>query len=146
MAKRHELECALTQEQFEEMHRNLDDMHSSASKVYISKQALKNMLYDHAQFCGLVEDFKGLCEIKESKLAAREASFAYMKYRDLKGMPTDFKSAFEDENEEETTDASVDPQPEENQDGTDRDNTNDTTNEDTEADDDDETLDAPEPP
>jgi hypothetical protein len=76
-------------------------MHASASKVYISKQALKNILYDHAQFCGMTEDFKGLCEIKEAKVAAREASFAYERYRDLKVMPINYKSAWHEENENE---------------------------------------------
>lgn len=40
----------LTQEQFEELHRDLDKVRSTSSTVKINKEALRNLLLDHADY------------------------------------------------------------------------------------------------
>lgn len=81
-----EMECATTQKQFEHLHKMIDAKHASASKVYVDSTALKNILYDHSQFCGITDDFAGQLIIRHGTVvASQEAQYCYEKYRDLEG-------------------------------------------------------------
>ena len=80
------MECATTQEQFEHMHKMIDEKHAAYNKVYVDSTALKNILYDHSQFCGITDDLAALLEVKHGTfIASQEAQHCYEKYRDLTG-------------------------------------------------------------
>lgn len=81
-----EMETATTQEQFEHLHKMIDAKHASANKVYVDSTALKNILYDHSQFCGIIDDFAELLKVKHGTIvASQEAQYCYERYRDLTG-------------------------------------------------------------
>ena len=80
------MECATTQEQFEHLHQMIDEKHAAYNKIYVDSTALKNILYDHSQFCGITDDFAGQLEVKHGTVvASQEAQYCYEKYRDLVG-------------------------------------------------------------
>ena len=80
------METATTQEEFEAMHKAIDELHSAYNNVYVDARALKNILYDHAQFCGLPDDLNEFLEVKHGTVtASQEAQYCYEKYRDITG-------------------------------------------------------------
>ena len=81
-----EMECATTLEQFDHMHDMIDAKHASANKVYVDSQALKNILFDHSQFCGITDDFATQLVVRHGTVeASQEAQYCYERYRDLAG-------------------------------------------------------------
>ena len=80
------METATTQEEFETMHKAIDELHAAYNNVYVDVRALKNILYDHAQFCGLSDDLSQFLEVKHGTIeASQEAQYCYENYRDITG-------------------------------------------------------------
>ena len=80
------METATTQEQFEHAHQMIDEKHAAYNKVYVDSLVIKNLLYDHSQFCGILEDssLETLVKIKHGTFeASQEAEHCYRNYRDL---------------------------------------------------------------
>lgn len=44
-----------TQEEFEQLHRDLDKVRSSSETVKVNKEALRHLLLDHADYAGMKE-------------------------------------------------------------------------------------------
>ena len=110
-----EMETATTQKQFEHLHKMIDAKHASANKVYVDSTALKNILYDHSQFCGITDDFSNQLIVKHgTMIASQEAQYCYEKYRDLTGFKPkeeengDTEEAITETIQEEDTDQSRD--------------------------------------
>ena len=93
-----EMELATSNVQFDKMHKALDELHAAHNRVYIDAQALKNLLYDHSQFCALCEDeFKEFIKLVHgTKDGSREAQFSYERYADMQGYePTNVPDVIE---------------------------------------------------
>lgn len=90
---------ATTQEQFEDSHKQLDELHAAYDRVYVDKTALKNLLYDHSQFCGLFEDecMRQLIKLNHGNHeAGKEAEHCYREYANI----DNFKYEGEEDGEE----------------------------------------------
>jgi len=80
------MSTATTQEEFEHAHKMIDEKHAAYNKVYVDSQGLKNLLYDHSQFCGLFEDesMRQLIKINHGDYeASKEAEHCYRNYGNI---------------------------------------------------------------
>jgi hypothetical protein len=65
----------ITQEQFEQLHRDMDKVRSTSKTVTVSKEALRRLLLDHADYAAIKETYgrsPGMKVLSETKTTVED--------------------------------------------------------------------------